>query len=139
MPHIGFTRDDFETFRANDRPGPIHMLNLVRLRDLAEYADGTSATGAEAYATYGRLSAPVLGRVGGRLVWRGRMEQMLIGPQNVHWDLCFIVEYPQAQAFLNMLKDPEYQTAVPHRQAAVQDSRLIRMDPLPVGDGFGGS
>jgi len=142
MPHISFDKGDFEVFRANDQPGPIHMFNLVRLRDRAAYEDDTTATGAtgaEAYARYGRLSAPVLRRVGGRLVWRGAMEQMLIGPAGVRWDLCFIVEYPKATALLAMLKDPEYQKAVPHRQAAVLDSRLIRMEPLPVGDGFGGA
>ena len=139
MSHISFSREGFDRFRANDRPGPIHMLNLVLLRDQADYDDGTIATGAQAYATYGRLSAPVLARVGGHLVWRGAMEQMLIGPQDKMWDLCFIVQYPQPGAFTQMLKDPEYRRAMPHRQAAVLDSRLIRMAPLPVGDDFGGN
>lgn len=139
MPHISFTREGFDTFRANDRPGPIHMLNLVQLRQLAAYEDGTKASGSEAYAKYGQLSAPVLGRVGGQLVWRGAMEQMLIGPQDKAWDLCFIVQYPNPVAFLEMLNDPDYQNAVPHRQAAVLDSRLIRLAPLPVGEDFGGA
>ncbi len=136
--HLGFDREGFAAFRANDRPGPIHMLNLVRLRGTATYEDGTEVTGAEAYATYGRLSAPVLARVGGRVVWRGAMEQMLIGPAEEAWDLCFIVEYPGPQAFVDMLGDAEYRVAMPHRQAAVSDSRLIRLAPLPVGADFGG-
>ena len=45
--HIGFTKEGFEAFKADDRPGPIHMLNLVRLRDKAEYEDGRTATGVE--------------------------------------------------------------------------------------------
>lgn len=137
MSHTSFTREDFAAFRANDRPGPVHMLNLVRLRDRAAYEDGRESTGAEAYAAYGRLSAPVLERVGGRIVWRGAMEQMLIGPGGEGWDLCFIAEYPRPEAFADMLKDPEYREAMIHRQAAVVDSRLIRMAPLPVGDSFG--
>lgn len=140
MPHTSFTREGFDRFRADDRPGPIQMLNLVALRDKAQYEDASNAggaSGAEAYATYSRLSAPVLERVGGRLVWRGKMEQMLIGPSDKVWDLCFIVQYPQPAAFVEMLKDPEYRAAMPHRQAAVLDSRLIRLAPLPVGDGFG--
>jgi uncharacterized protein (DUF1330 family) len=66
------------------------------------------------------------------------MEQMLIGPADKAWDLCFIVQYPKPEAFVEMLKDPEYREAMPHRQAAVLDSRLIRMAPLPVGNDFGG-
>ena len=137
MPHTSFTREGFAKFRANDRPGPIHMLNLVLLRDKAEYEDGRQATGAEAYAAYGRLSAPVFKRVGGQVVWSGEMEQMLIGPQEKTWDLCFIAEYPEPAAFAEMLKDPEYREAMAHRQAGVLDSRLIRMKPRAAGEGFG--
>ncbi len=36
------------------------MLNLVRLRETAVYEDGTMVTGHEAYAAYGRESAPGL-------------------------------------------------------------------------------
>lgn len=138
MPYLGFGREDYAAFKANDRAGPIHMLNLVRLRERAVYDDGTETTGQAAYASYGCLSGPVFERVGGRIVWRGAMEQMLIGPQDQQWDLCFIAEYPQPGAFLKMLKDPDYRVAMAHRQAAVADSRLIRMAPIPVGAGFGG-
>ena len=79
MGHIDPTREVFAQFRANDRPGPIHMLNLVRLRAQAAYPDGRKVTGAEAYAAYGRESGPVFERLGGRIVWQGRFELMLIG------------------------------------------------------------
>lgn len=135
--HTAFDKDDFNTFKANNRAGPIHMLNLVRLHDQAQYDDGRQATGAEAYAAYGRESAPVFQRLGGRIVWRGAMEQMLIGPGDEQWDLCFIAEYPSPQAFVDMLGDPIYRAAMKHRQAAVRDSRLIRTAPLGVGANFG--
>ncbi len=57
------------------------MLNLVRFRDKAAYTDGREAAGAEAYAAYGRESYPFFSRVGGRIVWRGSFELMLIGRQ----------------------------------------------------------
>ena len=68
--HVDPTKQAFAAFRANDRLGPIHMLNLVRFRDRAAYPDGREATGAEAYASYGRESHPVFSRLGGRIVWR---------------------------------------------------------------------
>ena len=41
MGHIDPTKEVFAQFRANDRPGPIHMLNLVRLRAAGRfYPDG---------------------------------------------------------------------------------------------------
>ena len=138
MDHTGFTAEDFRAFRDNDRPGPIHMINLVRLHDQARYDDGREVSGAEAYAAYGQGAAPVLARLGGRIVWRGAMELMLIGPTEEQWDLCFIAEYPSVAAFVEMIKDPDYRVAMVHRQAAVADSRLIRTAPLPLGENFAG-
>ena len=81
MGHIDPTKEVFAQFRADNRAGPIHMLNLVRFRDNAAYPDGRNATGAEAYAAYGRESYLVFSRLGGRIVWRGSFELMLIGPR----------------------------------------------------------
>lgn len=137
MTHTSFGGDDFRAFRDNDRPGPIHMLNLVKLRDKAEYEDGRQASGIEAYRAYGEESAPIFSRLGGRIVWRGKMEQMLIGPAEEAWDICFVAEYPSVAAFVEMVQDPEYRKAMTHRQAAVADSRLIRIAPRDVGENFG--
>ena len=134
--HIDPARETFGEFRRMDREGPIHMLNLVRLRDEAAYPDGRAATGAEAYAAYGRESGPIFRGVGGRIAWTGDFRLMLIGPEDEKWDLCFIAEYPSAAAFVEMVKDPDYQKAVVHRQAAVADSRLIRLAPGSPGGGF---
>ena len=131
------TKETFAAFRANDRAGAIHMLNLVRLRERAVYPDGRETTGREAYAAYGRESEPVFAGLGGKMVWRGRFELMLIGPEAERWDLCFIAEYLSVAAFVAMIRDPVYREAVKHRQAAVEDSRLIRLKPGGAGVGFG--
>ena len=135
--HIDPTKETFAAFKANDRPGPIHMLNLVRLRPRAIYADGREATGAQAYAAYGRESFPVFSRLGGRIVWRGKFELTLIGPADERWDHAFIAEYPSVAAFVEMIRDPLYREAVKHRQAAVEDSRLIRLKSMAPGGLFG--
>jgi uncharacterized protein (DUF1330 family) len=135
--YIDPTRETFGAFRRLPEEGPVHMLNLVRLREQAAYPDGRAATGADAYAAYGRESGPIFRRVGGRIAWSGDFRLMLIGPQEEHWDRCFIADYPSAAAFVEMVKDPDYQKAVVHRQAAVADSRLIRLAPRLPGGGFG--
>lgn len=137
--YIDPTKETFASFRDDNRPGPIHMLNLVRFRQEAAYPDGRVATGSQAYAAYGRESYPVFSRLGGRIVWRGKFELMLIGPSETSWDECFIAEYPSVAAFVEMLRDPVYREAVKHRQAAVLDSRLVRLAPIEAGTGFGGS
>ncbi len=134
--HVDPTKEAFAAFRADDRLGPIHMLNLIKLRAVAAYPDERKATGAEAYAAYGRESEPVFFRLGGSIVWRGRFEQTLIGPAEERWDLCFIAQYPSVAAFVAMIRDPQYREAVRHRQAVVEDSRLIRLAPGTVGGGL---
>ncbi len=137
--HVDPSREAFEAFKALPRNMPIHMLNLLRFRDVAAYPEGHAdaakgLSGAQAYAEYGRSSAPVFRRVGGKIGWRGHMEAMLIGPTDKYWETSFIAAYPNAGAFLEMVTDPEYRIAVVHRQAAVLTSRLIRFAPLPSGE-----
>ena len=137
MPnYIDPERDQFDAFKALPRDEPIMMLNLLLFREQAAYEDGRAATGAEAYAAYGRESGPVFRRVGGEIVWRGRPELMLIGPKDKRWDMIFVARYPTAAAFLEMVTDPDYRIAVKHRQAAVEDSRLIRTAESGEGGGF---
>ena len=101
--YIDPTREEFAQLRALPRDHPIEMLNLVRLRDSANYPDGREATGAEAYAAYGRESGPIFRKVGGKIVWSGDPQFMVIGPPQERWDIAFIARYPTGQAFLDMV------------------------------------
>ena len=129
-------RDQFDAFKNLPRDKPVMMLNLLRFREKAAYEDGREATGAEAYAAYGKESGPIFQRVGGEIIWRGKPELILIGPREERWDEIFVARYPAASAFLEMVTDPIYRIAVKHRQAAVEDSRLIRTGEIDKGDGF---
>lgn len=136
------TREQFKAFMTAPQDTTIHMLNLIRLRPLAAYPEGhpnhgKGMTGLDAYREYGRTSAPVFKRVGGRQVWAGKPEVVLTGPLTERWDLAFIAQYPNSLAFAEMVRDPDYKEHVKHRQAAVEDSRLIRFFPFAPGEGFG--
>ena len=135
--HVDPTKESFGRFKNLPTDQPIHMLNLVRLRADAAYPDGRKASGLDAYRAYARESGPVFARLGGKQVWIGRPELTLIGPDSEHWDIAFIAQYPSGQAFIDMVRDPTYREAVKHRQAAVADSRLIRLAPASPGPLFG--
>ncbi len=136
------TRAQFDAFKALPRDEPVEMLNLIRLRASAAYPEdhplhGKGLSGLDAYRAYGRETAALFRRLGGRQVWVGRPQVVVTGPPEEHWDLAFIAAYPNAGAFLAMVTDPDYRQFVKHRQAAVEDSRLIRLAPLTPGEGFG--
>ncbi|PZQ64704.1 MAG: DUF1330 domain-containing protein [Phenylobacterium zucineum] len=136
-------REAWEVFKGLPRDQPIQMLNLVRLKPRAEYpADhpdhGKDLSGLDAYRAYGRTTAHIFSRLGGRQVWAGRPQVMVTGPAAEAWDIAFIAEYPSADAFIAMVRDPEYRELVAHRTAGVADSRLLRLDPVrEPGEGFG--
>ncbi len=137
------TREAFGEFVALDRYGPIAMLNLIRLREKAnyeaDYEGGRDITGKEAYREYGRTAAKIFKSVGGKQIWLGMPELMLIGPTDEKWDIAFIAQYPNSKAFIEMVKNPEYQAIVFHRTAAVEDSRLLRLKMMDPGAEFGRS
>ncbi|MBP7817444.1 MAG: DUF1330 domain-containing protein [Phenylobacterium sp.] len=140
--HIDPDRQAWEIFKGLPKDEPIQMLNLVRVKPLAEYPEGhpdhgKGLTGLEAYRAYGRTTAPIFARLGGRQIWAGKPQVMVTGPQDESWDLAFIAEYPSSDAFIAMVRDPDYREFVQHRTAAVEDSRLLRLSPLAPGEGFG--
>jgi uncharacterized protein (DUF1330 family) len=142
VSHIDPTKEIMAGFRDLPADRPIAMINLLRFRDAADYpvdhaGHGRGLTGAEAYRSYGKAAAAPFQRAGGRQIWLGRPELTVIGPADEAWDLAFIAVYPSGDAFIAMLRDPEYRQAVVHRQAAVADSRLIRCEPRGPGTAFG--
>lgn len=135
--YIDPDRARFARFKDLPRDQPIQMLNLIKLRARATYRDAREASGRDAYRAYSRAIGPVFARLGGSILWSARPELMLIGPETEAWDLAFVAAYPSGQAFIDMLRDPDYRAAVVHRQAAVETSRLIRMQPAPAEEGLG--
>jgi hypothetical protein len=141
--YIDPDRAAWDTFKSLPRDQPIHMLNLIRLRETAAYPKdhpnhGKAITGQGAYREYGRTIAPHLARLNSRQVWAGSPQVMVTGPGSEAWDLAFIVEYPGSQAFIDMVRDPDYRAnVVPHRTAAVADSRLLRLAPRAADEQLG--
>ena len=143
MAYIDPDREAWQIFKDLPRGEPIQMLNLIKLKPKAEYPEGhpdhgKDLTGLDAYRAYGRTTAHIFARVGGRQVWVGRPQVMVTGPRSEDWDIAFIAEYPSSEAFIEMVRDPEYRELVAHRTAGVADSRLLRLEPIrDPGEGFG--
>lgn len=108
--------------------GALYMLNLLKFRDRAEYADGrdTQLSGAEAYALYGQAVGAMIGELGGRLAWVGFPNTLVIGDVGEgDWDQVAIVAYPSLDAFRKMTESTEYLAAHVHREAGLESQLLI--------------
>ena len=131
MGYVDPSRENWQAFKDLPRDRPIHMLNLIKFRDLAEYPEGhpnhgQGLTGREAYAIYLEGFQRVVANDGAAMVWEEPMECVVTGPAG-EWDEAFVMGYPNSVVFMAMVKNEEYvRDVVPHRTAAVADSRLIR-------------
>lgn len=135
MDYVNPDRENFEHFKALPRNTPMHLLNMIRYRDVANYpADhpcaGFGWSGERAFEEYFRLVVPFIQGLGGGIVWQGTCEGVITGPAEFEWDRVFVMGFPEASAFLALVTDPEYKAkVVDHRTAGVQDSRLVRYRP----------
>jgi uncharacterized protein (DUF1330 family) len=110
--------------------GPVVMVNLLKFR---RHARGTTEPGAEAYARYAEVVTGLIEDLGGRTVWRGKADQVLIGDSNQDWDMAVLVEYPTRRAFLEMVNLPEYQKINQDRDAGLERTSLIACTPIDDG------
>ncbi len=129
--YIDPSRENFQVFKDLPRDTPIQMLNLIKLRELADYPEGHPSygkglTGAEAYAIYKAGFQKLVAGSGAAMIWHPPLECVVTGPAD-EWDEIFVMGYPNSSAFMAMVKNEEYvRDVLPHRTAAVADSRLIR-------------
>ena len=109
-----------ETILSKEK-GPIYMVNLLKYKDRAEYADGreTSLTGREAYALYGQGVVETLTDVGGSVVFGGEVVGLLVGQVDELWDDVAIAMYPDGAAMAEMISSPKYQAIHVHREAGL--------------------
>ena len=111
--------------------GPFVMVNLLKFKPQAEYADGADAnlTGAEAYARYGAAVAKLIEGLGGRIRYSGAVTGLMLGEVEDLWDAVALAEYPSLAAFRGMVGSPEYQAVEHHRLAGLAGQLNIRTKP----------
>ena len=112
-------RDAF--FESLDPHAPLVMVNLLKFKDKAEYADGRDSdlTGAQAYALYSEVVSQMIVDLGGTLVHGGMVTNLLVGQVEELWDVVGLVEYPNPGAFREMIESDAYQVAHVHREAGL--------------------
>jgi len=133
-PALGPDSRQAAALLAGERSGRVVMVNYLRFRAAREATDDQPATGPAAYAAYGRVSGPLIAKVGGRIRFAGRGMHLLRSPGGLGgpggapeagWDALAVVEYPSRAAFIGMLADPRYRAASPLRDAGLDSTRLL--------------
>lgn len=129
------TREQFTEFAHGTRDGEVVMINLLhfaRSDDAApDPAEATETTGAGAYRDYSAQVVKMVEARGGRVIWTGRPENVLIGDSSADaWDLVALVSYPSRSAFIDMVTSPSYETAHADRERGLDRTVLLACEPL---------
>jgi uncharacterized protein (DUF1330 family) len=119
------TREQIQDLVSSDHEGPVVMLNLLRFRGPSSGDGGEAGDGRESYGRYGESVRSLLEAVGGRVLWQGRADSVVIGDEADDWDAVILVEYPSRARFLEMVSRDDYREVSSHRTNALVDSRLI--------------
>ncbi len=137
--HLAPTQQAGRDFVMRGLTGEIVMLNLLCLREVADYtatpelAPSAPISGAEAFDRYIRHTLPFLRDRGGELLLLARGGPWLIGPESEQWDLVMLVRQRSVQSFLAFAQHEAYLAGIGHRTAAIVDSRLLALGELPWG------
>ena len=124
-----------QEFFSGEEDGPFTMVNLLKFKDKAEYADGreTDLSGAEAYALYGAAVVERLAAVGGKPRYSGPVTGLMLGEVEKNWDMVALAEYPSLDAMKTMIMSPEYQAISVHRTAGLAGQLNIKTKPGSLG------
>jgi uncharacterized protein (DUF1330 family) len=106
---------------ADGPDGPIYMVNLLKFKEKAEYADGreTDLTGYEAYQIYAKAVGKLLPKFGGEGVFAGDVTFLALGQVEELWDEVAIAKYPSRADLFRMSTSPEWQEMAVHRAAGL--------------------
>ncbi|NJN50855.1 MAG: DUF1330 domain-containing protein [Gammaproteobacteria bacterium] len=101
--------------------GPIYMVNLLKFKDRAEYADGrtTDLSGEAAYAIYGEGVSKLLAEFGGAAMFSADVERLMLGEVEELWDKVAIAMYPSRAAMMQMMRSPKMAEISVHRSAGL--------------------
>jgi uncharacterized protein (DUF1330 family) len=106
------------TLKSTSRE-PVIMINLLKFKPVAIYPNGEQTTGKIAYGRYAAGFEKLLAPRGGRMIYSGTVERLMIGQCEDLWDAVLIVEYPVAQDFSEILRTDAYREISVHREAGL--------------------
>jgi len=127
MSAIRPNTQQFKELAQSPEKGVVVMLNLLKFKHAA---DGEAGSGQKAYQRYGDAAVAMIEERGGRVIWQGRADQILIGDPAADWDTVALVEYPSRQSFIEMVSNPEYMKAHSHREAGLERTIVVACTPV---------
>jgi uncharacterized protein (DUF1330 family) len=84
---------------------PVVMVNLLSFKQVAD-GGNEGMTGEESYMRYASSMREFVESKGGRFIWTGRVDSMVIGESDADFQVIALVEYPSRKAFIEIASSP---------------------------------
>ena len=125
------TPEQVQELLAGPADVPVVMVNVLRFKQEADAPD-RGRSGAEAYALYAVEMRKIVESHGGRFLWAGRVDSILIADSDAAYHAVALVEYPSRRKFVEMMRDPRVEEISVHRAAGLESQWLIATTPQPL-------
>ncbi len=118
------TADQFKTLLEGPADTPVVMVNLLRFKPRADAPD-EGLSGADAYQRYGNEMRKIVESHGGRILFSGRVDSMVIADADPGYHAVALVEYPSRAKFVEIATSAEVAAIGVHRAAGLESQWLI--------------
>ena len=98
----GPTPEQIQELMKGPEDSPVVMVNLLKFKERAD-GQNSEMSGAESYMKYGEKMKKFVESKGGRFIWSGRVDSMVVGESDVAFQVVALVEYPNRKAFLEIV------------------------------------
>jgi uncharacterized protein (DUF1330 family) len=108
---------------------PVVMLNLLKFKATADGKEDGS-TGQASDSEYAANMKTFVESKGGRFIWMGRVDSMVIGESDLDFETVGLVEYPSRKAFLEIASSGHVKEIGKDRSAGLEGQWLIAMPEM---------
>ncbi len=97
--------EQFQELMKGPADSPVVMVNLLSFKKEAD-GGNEGMSGEESYMLYGAKMKEFVESKGGRFLWTGRVDSMVLGESDYDFQIVALVEYPSRQAFVEIASSP---------------------------------
>jgi uncharacterized protein (DUF1330 family) len=109
---------------------PVVMLNLIAFKNEAD-GGNEGMSGEESYGLYAKKMRQFVESKGGRFIWAGRVDSMVIGESDVDFSVVALVEYPNRKTFIEIASSAHVKEIGQDRSKGLEGQWLIATTAAP--------
>ncbi len=123
--------EQIETLMSGPNDTPVVMVNLLSFKENADEGN-ERMTGQESYGLYAEKMKTFVESKGGRFIWSGQVDSMVIGESDVEFQVVALVEYPSRKAFLEIASSAHVAEIGQDRKKGLVGQWLIATTEAPL-------